>query len=110
MAPGAKGFARMRIGKVRLHTLIVRASETAAQMVPRQAPLEGVSPAARRRLPIDHAALVVLRERSPGFLEDRRRGKAPALDAAGAVEVGQEVGLERGPVGEGARQIGDVVL
>ena len=79
-------------------------------MVPRQAPLEGVSPAARRRLPIDHAALVVLRERSPGFLEDRRRGKAPALDAAGPIEVGQEVGFKRGPVGEGAGQIGDVVL
>ena len=110
VTPWTQDLARMWVGEARLHALVDRSAEPAAQVVPRQAALERVPSTLRRRLPIDDAALVVLRQRAAALLEDLRRREPPALDPAGPIEVRQEVGRIGGPVGEVARQVQDVVL
>ena len=66
--------------------------------------------AARGRLPVDNAALVVLGEGAGGFFEDGGGGVAPTFDAAGLDKVVEEVGFEGGGVGEGAGDVDHVVL
>ena len=110
MAPGANQVTGIGIGEVQLDALVNGAAEPAAEVVPGEPALKGVLAAARGRLPVDNTALVVLGEGAGGFFEDGGSGIAPAFDAAGLVEVLEEVGLECGAIGELARDINDVVL
>jgi hypothetical protein len=86
------------------------AAEAAAEVVPGQAALEGVGTTAGRRLPVDDAALVVLGQVAGGLLKYRRGGVAPAFDAAGVVEVVEEIRFESQAVGELAGDVDDVVF
>ena len=96
--------------EIRLDALILRASESAAQVVPRETAQELVRAAAGRWPPIHHTPLVVLRQGAGGLLEDGGGWKAPALNAARLLEVLQETRLVGGAVGERAHDVGNVVL
>ena len=110
MAPGTNQVTGIGIGEVQLDALVDGAAEPAAEVVPGESALKGEIAAARGRLPVDDAALVVLGEIAGGFFKDGGGGVAPAFDAAGLVEVLEEVGLECGAVGELAGDVDHVVL
>ena len=110
MAPGTNQVTGIGIGEVQLDALVDGAAEPAAEVVPGEPALKRVITAARGRLPVDDAALVVLGEIAGGFFNDGGGGVAPAFDAAGLVEVVQKIGFEWGGVGEGARDVDHVVL
>ena len=65
---------------------------------------------AGRRLPVQHAALVVLRQRSGRLLEDGRCRVPPALHAAGTLEVLEESRGVATAAGKRSRKVGHVVL
>ena len=110
VAPGTNQVTGIGIGEVQLDALVDGAAEPAAEVVPGEPALKGEITAARGRLPVDNAALVVLGEIAGSFFKDGGGGVAPAFDAAGLVEVLEEVGLECGAVGELAGDVDHVVL
>ena len=110
VAPGAEQVPGVGVGEVQLDALVDGATKTAAEVVPGEPALEGVLAAARGRLPVDDAALVVLGESAGGFFDDGGGGVAPAFHAAGLVEVSEEGRAECGAVGELAGDVYDVVV
>ena len=62
VAPGTNQVTGIGIGEVQLDALVDGAAEPAAEVVPGEPALKRVIAAARGRLPVDDAALVVLGE------------------------------------------------
>ena len=77
--PGTKLFSRVGVGEVELDAQVGGATEPAAQVVPGEAALKAVRPAAGGRLPVDDAALVVLREGAAAIPRKRRRWGSPSV-------------------------------
>ena len=108
--PGAKEIAGVGVGQVQLDAQVGGAAEAAAHVVPGEAALEAMGTAAGGRLPVDHAALVVLRQAAGGFLEHGAGGVAPAFDAPRGGEVREKVGAVGRALGELAGHVDDVVF
>ena len=106
VSPGTDLHAGLFTQQVGLHAQVVRAAQTAAEVVPGQPPLH--LPDAVVRLAVHHAALIVLGQRARQLCDHFGSGEAPTGESAGNFVVSEEVAGDF-LVTDAYKQVGDVV-